>query len=218
MDPEIAKAEFFRVLTPAQWARVEPHLRTRRFSRGELLFLEEEPADALWVLREGEVRLTKLSADGTVTTLEMVGPGQFFGAVSTLDEASYPVTAEAVTDGVGCQLRASVMLALIDESPAVGHELLRVVSARLRHARERARSFAHDRAPERLAGALLRVAHGGEAHVTRRSLAEAAGTTVETAIRVLRRFEREGWIEGRVGCIRVRDEGALRRFAGEGAE
>ncbi|MDH3687801.1 MAG: cyclic nucleotide-binding domain-containing protein, partial [Myxococcales bacterium] len=87
MDPEIAKAEFFRVLTPAQRARVEPQLRTRRFSRGELLFMEGEPAETLWALREGEVRLTKGSADGTVTTLEVIGPGQIFGAVSTLDES-----------------------------------------------------------------------------------------------------------------------------------
>jgi len=50
--------------------------------------------------------------------------------------------------------------------------------------------------------------------VTRRALAEAAGTTVETAIRVLRRFEREGLLEGQVGLLRVVDADALRRVAG----
>jgi len=49
--------------------------------------------------------------------------------------------------------------------------------------------------------------------VTRRALAEAAGTTVETAIRVLRRFEREGLLSGEVGLLRVADIATLRRIA-----
>jgi CRP-like cAMP-binding protein len=50
--------------------------------------------------------------------------------------------------------------------------------------------------------------------VTRRALAEAAGTTVETAIRVLRRFEREGVLRGEVGLLRVIDIATLKRLAG----
>jgi len=50
--------------------------------------------------------------------------------------------------------------------------------------------------------------------VTRRALAEAAGTTVETAIRVLRRFEREGLLHGEIGLLRILDVAALRRIAG----
>jgi CRP/FNR family transcriptional regulator len=50
--------------------------------------------------------------------------------------------------------------------------------------------------------------------VTRRQLAEAAGTTVETAIRVLRRLEREGLVRSESGRIEVLDAGALQRLAG----
>ena len=49
--------------------------------------------------------------------------------------------------------------------------------------------------------------------MTRRALAEASGTTVETAIRVLRRFERDGIISGAVGRVHVVDEPALERIA-----
>ena len=62
--------------------------------------------------------------------------------------------------------------------------------------------------------ALLEASCDGDAHVTRRALAEAAGTTVETAIRVLRRFERDGVLQGRVGLVRVLDRAALERLAG----
>jgi CRP-like cAMP-binding protein len=79
------------------------------------------------------------------------------------------------------------------------------------------RSLAQDPAPARLAGALLRAARGGEATVTRRALAEASGTTLETAIRVLRRFERAGLIRGEVGRVHLVDEGELARIAAGGA-
>jgi CRP/FNR family transcriptional regulator len=94
-------------------------------------------------------------------------------------------------------------------------EILQVISRRLHEAHSRLASFAHDPAPRRLARALLRAAHAGAAQVTRRALAEASGTTVETAIRVLRRFEREGIIRGEVGRVHVVDTEALRRIAGD---
>jgi len=62
--------------------------------------------------------------------------------------------------------------------------------------------------------ALLRAAPGGEAQVTRRALAETAGTSVETAIRVIRRLEVAGIVSGDVGRVRIIDEGILRKIAG----
>jgi CRP-like cAMP-binding protein len=69
-----------------------------------------------------------------------------------------------------------------------------------------------------MARALLDSVDGERIETTRRLLGEAAGTTVETAIRVLRRFERAGWIEGGVGWVRILDRAALERVASAGEE
>ena len=214
LDPRLEEAEFFRALSPEQLAQVRPRVALRRLARGQVLFLEWQPADHLWAVCSGEVRLYKTSSDGTVTALELVGPGEIFGAVSALDEPSYPASAEAMAESAVWCLPAPTMLRLLESSPPLAREILRVVSRRLRQTRERLRSFAHDRVPERLARALLEAAPNGEALGTRRALAEASGTTVETAIRVLRRFEREGLVHGEVGRVRVLDEAGLRRVAG----
>jgi CRP/FNR family transcriptional regulator len=151
-----------------------------------------------------------------VTTLEVLQPGEIFGAMSALVEAEpYPATAEAVTDATAWVLARRELLRLLTEEPRLGNEILTVVSRRLHAAHERLRAFAHDPAPARLARELLRVARAGEARVTRRALAEAAGTTVETAIRVLRRFHQKGLIRGEVGRVHVLDERELSRVAGE---
>jgi CRP/FNR family transcriptional regulator len=213
-DVALERAELLRALRPEQLARVRPQLRERRFARGRMLFFVSEEAESLWILRRGQVRLYKASANGRVTTLEVLGPGQIFGAISALEKEVYPASAEGVSEGTAWCLPRSALLRLLAEDPRLGVEVLQIVSSRLREAHERLRSFAHDAAPARLARALLDATHGGEAHVTRRALAEAAGTTVETAIRVLRRFEREGLLEGEVGLLRVVDVETLRRLAG----
>jgi CRP-like cAMP-binding protein len=215
-DDEIAleRAEFFRALGPERLARVRGAVREQRIAAHTTLFVEGQPAEALWALRRGVVRLYKTSPDGRVTTLETLAPGEIFGAVSALDADRYPASAETLVPVTAWTLARSTFVRLLAEDPRLGVEILGIVSRRLHAAHERIRAFAHDPAPARLARELLLAANGGEARITRRALAEAAGTTVETAIRVLRRFHREGIIRGAVGRVSVLDAAALRRIAG----
>jgi CRP-like cAMP-binding protein len=213
-EVELEESEFFRRFSPQLMERIRPQLVEKRFSRGRALFFEGQDADYLWVIRSGQVRQYKSSPDGHITTLEVLGPGQIFGALSALEEGRYPASAEGVSDGLAWCLKRSAFLRLLEEEPTLTAELLHVITRRLDDARERMRSFAHDSAPCRLAQALLRATRDGEAHVTRRDLADAAGTTVETAIRVLRGFERKQIVEGKVGRVFLLDEPALRKIAG----
>lgn len=211
---DLEKAELLRVLPAARLERLRPRLLEKRFERQQVLYFEGSAADRLWLVRSGQVRLYKSSSNGLLTTLDVLGPGEAFGIVSALETDVYPASAEAVTAGSAWWLPREVFLKLLEEEPQLNVEILRILSRRLRDAHDRLRSFAHDPAPARLAAALLRAADAkGEARVTRRALAEAAGTTVETAIRVLRRFERDGVVAGRVGSIRVVDEARLREIA-----
>lgn len=213
---EIEQAEVFRALSPERLARVKPLLREKRFARQQVLYFEGNPCERLWVVRRGEVRLYKSSSSGSITTLDVLGAGEIFGAVSAIEQESYSSSAEAVTPGSAWWLARASFLRLLEAEPVVSAEILRVMARRLREAHERLRSFAQDPAPARLASALLRAAAEGEAYVTRRALAESAGTTVETAIRVLRRFQSQGLIRGEVGRVLLLDEPALRSLAAGG--
>jgi CRP-like cAMP-binding protein len=175
-----------------------------------MLYVEGAPCDRLWIVRRGSVRLYKSSPKGQVLTLDLLGPGEIFGAVSALERDVYSSSCEGVTAGSAWTLARETFVELLEAEPRQAVEVLAILSRRLRDAQERLRAATQDPAPARLAQALLRVASSGEARVTRRALAEAAGTTVETAIRVLRHFEREGWVRGEVGRIQLLDEAALR--------
>ncbi len=214
-EAELADAEFFRAFSPAEWAAIQPRLLARSLVRQRTLFSEGDPAAFLWLIQSGRVRLYEIAANGRAITLENLGPGEIFGALSALDDTQYPATAEVLESGRAFCLPRDLLLQVLADEPRLAVELLRVVSRRLHEAHRQLRSLAYDPAPVRLAQALLRAVHDGQARVTRRALAEATGTTVETAIRVLRRLEREGIIRGEVGRLYVLDEAALRRCAGE---
>ncbi len=213
VQSEAGQTPFFRSLTAEQQSRLASRTTRKRLAPHQVVFLEGQPAEHAWVCTRGRIRLYKSSAEGRITTLEVLEAGEVFGAISALHDPDYPVSAEAVTDAEVCGLPKAMILRLIEENPALALEILEIVSHRLRAAHERVRAFATDPAPARLAQALLRAAPEGEAQVTRRDLAEASATTVETAIRVLRRFERAELVRGAVGSIRVLDRGRLERIA-----
>lgn len=208
-------AEFFRALSSTQLDGIRNRLSETTFVRGKVLYFVGAPADYLWCVKRGEVRLYKSSGNARITTLEVLGPGEIFGAVSALEKNEYPVSAEGVTKGAAWRLPRSDFQHLLDANPKLTRELLDTITRRLNDAHERVRSFAHDPAPSRLAQALLRASTDGRASVTRRDLAESAGTTVETAIRVLLSFQRDGIVQGSVGRIEITDQAALERIAGQ---
>ncbi len=209
----VSTTEFFGWLTPEEIARVGPQIEARKIYPRRPLFRAGEPAEHLWVVERGEVRLLMSSPRGQVTTLDTLRRGEMFGRWSGDPEERYAADAEATTEGRVWRLGRAAVARLVDERPALSARMVRVIAGRLRDAHERLHSFAYDGAPARLASALLRAEDQHYARVTRRALAEASGTTVETAIRVLRRFEREGLIRGEVGAIHIVDAAGLSALA-----
>jgi CRP/FNR family transcriptional regulator len=210
---ELEETEGFRSLSEARRARLRSQLQLYPFHAGEYLYFESQPAEHFWVARTGEVRTLKTSSGGRVTTLERLLPGDFFGMASVLDDATYTETAQGVTDGEAWRAPRRIVLEIIREEVGVGEAFLAMVARRLQTAHDRLCSFAHDSVPARIARAVLEQAEDGRIEITRRALGETVGTTVETTIRVLRSFERAGWIEGGVGWIRILDRRTLEGIA-----
>ena len=116
-------------------------------------------------------------------------------------------------EGEAWRLPGRVVLEHLRDELDLLQDLLAVVARRLEKAHDRLCSFAHDSVPARISRLLLAEPDSEKIVATRRALGEEAGTTVETTIRVLRSFERSGWVEGGVGWVRVIDRGALARIA-----
>jgi CRP/FNR family transcriptional regulator len=147
---------------------------------------------------------------------------------SVIEKRSYPATAQATEPSVILKLPADAVIALADRHPSVIREMALMIGRRLRAAHDSVKSLAVDPVEARLAGALLRLAErdGGESeqglilpfHLTRQNLADMTGTTVETTIRIMSRWLKDGLVADDGSHLVLRDTQALRALAEGEAE
>jgi CRP/FNR family transcriptional regulator len=190
----------------------------------EYVFNEGDQAAWLCLVRTGRVRIVRHSQRGKDVVLELLGPGEVFGGVAVIERRPYPASAQATEPSVVVRIPADVAVDLAARHPSVVREMALLLGRRLRAAHDSVKSLSVESVEARLAATLLRLAdregvptkRGVELpfHLTRQSLADMSGTTVETTIRVVGRWLRDGLVEDRDGRLVVRDQGGLRTLAG----
>jgi CRP/FNR family transcriptional regulator len=191
-----------------------------------VLFTEGQPADSVWAVKEGLVHIVKFGREGKEIVLEVIPPGELFGAVVALQDRPYPASAVAAEPSVVWRLPAGMARDLCQKHPSLRASIMEQVATRLREAHERLRSVALEPVEQRLARVLLVLAEKiGKASgpttllaVTRQELADMIGTTVETTIRITSKWQRSGIIRSSRHEIGLLDRPSLARIAGgEGA-
>jgi CRP-like cAMP-binding protein len=153
--------------------------------------------------------------------LEVIAPGELFGAVVAIAERPYPASAVAADDGSVWRFPARLARDLCRRYPTLRGAIMEQVSTRLRSAHDRLRSVALEPVEQRLARAVLALAKkiGVEedgvfaVEVTRQELADMTGTTVETAIRITSRWQGTGLISSTRRRIQLLDPKRLEKIA-----
>lgn len=182
---------------------------------GAVLFREDEPCRGFPLVLEGEVCVSRHSADGRALELYRVLPGELclVSSACLFRDQALSARGEAA-----CAARLLLLPPATFEEwlaqPAFRGFVMGLFADRLADLSALVDAVAFRRLDQRLAGALL--GHGPELAVTHQKLAERLGTVREIVSRLLHRFERAGWVELSRERIRVRDSGALRRLAEAG--
>lgn len=190
--------------------------KVRRVPAGAALCEAGKPARELWVLLEGRVRVCRPLGGGSSVSLEIMLPGEAFG-LPALACWRYPSDIEAAEDSLVAALPRATVLAQMERSPALARAVLVTLGRRLAFLEAQV-SLARRPVATRVAAALayLGSKFGRRIPLTRAEIGALAGTTPETAIRVLKRLEREGLVaSARVGLTLVEPE-VLRRRAAAG--
>jgi len=203
----------FAHLNPGQRRRLRAQMLERNFDAGDYLFLEGQPAERLYLVTSGRVKMIKHSPEGHETILALFDAGQIIGEVGVLAGGTYPATAQAMEPTTTLSLARRTYVGLVQEHPALAWSLIEELGRRLQSAHESIRSLAVEKVEQRIARILLRMAAAaGEKQgdtvlinvsLTRQDVADMAGTTVETAIRVMSRLRRLGLVASEGGQIRI---------------
>jgi CRP/FNR family transcriptional regulator len=173
-----------------------------RFVQDETLFHEGDPPTAAYIVTAGQVKRVKHSDVGKDIILEVVGPGALLGEMAALSDQPHDTSAQALDEVAAWRIGASDFRRLMSEHPALAAVVIATLSRRLREAQDEIRGLAVERVERRIARTLLKLARTVghrkgrtlvlDLSLTRQDIAEMTGTTVETAIRVMSQWRREG--------------------------
>ncbi|HVT12106.1 MAG TPA: Crp/Fnr family transcriptional regulator [Fimbriimonadaceae bacterium] len=203
-----------QALPPPVRARLATNSFMAYADKGEMIWMAGAPAEFCSVVGVGFVKMSRGTPHGQEVILELLGPGQAFGLMAAIEGRDFPLSATAVTNCWYLKIPARELLSCYGDSSALKDEMLRVVGRRLRKAQDMAARMSSGKAEERIAAILFILAdsYGRETAggleltvpLTRQDIAEMAGTTMETAIRVLSKWQKEGFVSTAHRCITIR--------------
>lgn len=206
--------EAARVLYPPL-AGIEPHpgeLTHAKVAAGSVLFDEGAPCRAFPFVLAGEVRVARGSAGGRALELYRVTPGELCVVSASCLFGSRPTPAHGVaTMATELILLPSTTFTRWSATDPFRRFVFGMFAERLADLMALTEAVAFQRLDQRLAAAL--VAHGPSIRCTHQALADELGTVREIVTRLLRRFERDGWLRSGREHIELLDPAALKRLA-----
>jgi CRP-like cAMP-binding protein len=201
----LARSPLFRDAGTAELEAALAVAGRRRVEKGAFFFHQDEPAVYFYVLVEGQVRLSQLTAEGHQVIIRFMGPGDGMGIIVALSNTTYPLSAEAVSDCLALRWDYESTVRLMERHSRLGLNGLRLVAGRFQDLQDRYRELSTERVERRIARVLLRLARQTgrrtengvliDLPLSRQDLGEMTGTTLYTVSRTLSGWEHQGLIE-----------------------
>lgn len=206
----LREVPMFRALGEQELQTLAEVTEVRLYERGDLVFREADPADDFYTVVRGRVKVSKATPSGKDVILEIFGRGDPLGAVAVYEERPFPATAEALEDTICLVVPKEAFFRLLDDDPSLVRGLLLGLTRRLVDLTNRLSELTGGKLEPRFARLFLKLAdERGRAvdegvfiplPLTRQELADLTGTTVETCIRIMSRW-------GKQGVVRTDDDG-----------
>jgi CRP/FNR family cyclic AMP-dependent transcriptional regulator len=214
----LATVPLFKGLDAVELARFGELLREKSYPKGSVILFEDDPGDALFVVRAGRVKVVLVAEDGREVILGLLGVGEHFGELSLIDDQPRSAHVIAMEESTLLVLRRDDFRRRVEQSPSVAWSLLTELSRRLRRADGKIGSLVLLDVPGRIARMLLDAADEGKSELiekplTHQTIAHLIGASRETVSRAMREFQDSGWITTDRRRIRLADRAALEKRA-----
>lgn len=202
---QLQQVSLFRDISLAELGKIAELSRPRHVEREGFFFHQGDPGTVLYVLTQGQVKLTQLTPEGSQVLLRFITPGEMFGGIAALGDTSYPVSAQAAKDCAALAWDGDTLNKLMESYPRLALNALRHLAQRIQELQQRNLELATERVERRVARALLRLARasgrkieGGvliDLPLSRQDVAEMTGTTLYTVSRILSGWQEQGIVE-----------------------
>jgi CRP-like cAMP-binding protein len=226
----LGEVPLFRLLPGDDLDMLAAACRIRHFRRGEVIFHQGDPGDALHVILAGRVKISSPSDSGVEAILTTLRPGEFFGALALIDGAPRSATATAVDPSETMVLPRERFRQLVNERVEVRDTVFAELARELRRLTNHVEELHFLDIAGRLASLLVRMAEertaaavrAGEpppaeirldGPITQGELAAMVGSTRQSVNKLLGYFIDDGLIRVDRDSIVVLDLPGLQRTA-----
>jgi len=227
LSAALGEVPLFRELPDGDLDTLASACRIRRFRRGEVIFHQGDPGDALHVILSGRVKISSPSDSGVEAILTTLRPGEFFGALALIDGAPRSATATSVDASETMVLPRERFRQLVNERAEVRDIVFSELARELRRLTNHVEELHFLDITGRLASLLVRMAEeqAGDAGsetpleirldgpLTQGELAAMVGSTRQSVNKLLGYFTEDGFIRMDRDAIIVLDLPGLQRAA-----
>ena len=213
----------FSGLTPAELQPILAAAHRKSLLDGAYYFLQGDPAERVYLLVQGRIKLSQSGEDGSQVLLRVIEAPHLFGAVGITLSEVYPVSALAAGDGSSLYWSKQEMMGFVLQLPKMALNAIQMMSDHVQEFQERFRQLATERVERRLARTILRLASQSGRKIeegvlidfplSRQDLAEMCGTTLYTVSRTLSEWQVKGLVVSGRERVVVRFPHGLVRIA-----
>ena len=195
----LARTSFFADAATAQLAVVADASTTRALVRGDVLFNEGDPPDALYLVTKGRIAIAMSNPiDRRESVVALMEPGDLFGELGLLDDGPRSAMARALEPSELIEVPFQPVREMFDADPRLLWNVTRLLAARLRVMDEVLADSVFLDVTGRTAKRLLELANGSDSFqlpVTQEELAGMVGASRERVNKAIASFIRLGWLE-----------------------
>ncbi len=209
--------DIFQDLNEEEMEEIDRMTTLTTTRRGKILYMPEDTSEVLFLLKEGQIQLYRISPDGKKLVIATLGPGAVFGEMTLIGQGMHNTFAEATEDSIICVMSRDEVEQLLTTKPRVALRISEALGKRLKEAESRLEEIAFKGIPARLASLLLQLSEREDSDtitgLTHQDLGEQIGTYRETTTQTLNTFKSEGLIDIGRKRITILDRQGLQRIA-----
>lgn len=143
-------------MSPRMKMELAEKVTDQNSSKKEIIYFPEEPSNTIYFLKEGKIKIYRLSEDGKTTTLHLLGPGEIFGESAILGQETHDNIAEVVEDAVICAMDKHDFQDMMEKSPQLTMSVNKFIGFRLRKIQSHVEDLVFKNARDRILAFLHR--------------------------------------------------------------
>jgi len=189
----LRQVELFQGLSNTELETLSGSSSSRSFPKNTVVIHENDPADSLFIIESGKVKVYCSDKNGKEFIMNTQGEGDYFGELALLDDSARSASVRTVEKSSFCIIFKDNFNRVLDEHPNIARKLIRNLAARVRKLTADVKSLALQDVYGRVANVLMDLAEergDGSSYIpeklTQQDIADRVGASREMVARILK--------------------------------